>query len=60
MLRGFVDRLDSRADGALRVVDYKTGRAPSPGFEQKAMFQMRFYALVLWQLDRASCPRCCS
>ena len=49
-LRGYVDRLDEAGDGALRVVDYKTGRAPGEGFEAKAMFQMRFYALVLWRL----------
>ena len=49
-LRGFVDRLDVSGTGEMRVVDYKTGRAPSPGFEAKAMFQMRFYALVLWKL----------
>ena len=49
-LRGFVDRLDVSSAGDMRVVDYKTGRAPSPGFEAKAMFQMRFYALVLWKL----------
>jgi putative RecB family exonuclease len=49
-LRGFVDRLDVSPAGDMRVVDYKTGRAPSPGFEAKAMFQMRFYALVLWKL----------
>ena len=49
-LRGYVDRLDVSADGRLRVVDYKTGRAPSELFEAKAMFQMRFYALVLWRL----------
>ena len=34
----------------MRVVDYKTGRSPSPGFEARAMFQMRFYALVLWRI----------
>ena len=34
----------------MRVVDYKTGRAPSPLFEAKALFQMKFYALVLWRL----------
>ena len=34
----------------MRVVDYKTGRAPGAGFEAGAMFQMRFYALVLWHL----------
>ena len=49
MLRGFVDRLDRNAAGETRVVDYKTGKAPGEGFEQKALFQMRFYALVLWR-----------
>lgn len=50
-LRGYVDRLDrAAATGDLRVVDYKTGRAPGLGFEHRAMFQMRFYALVLWRL----------
>jgi len=55
-LRGYVDRLDVASTGALRVVDYKTGRAPREGFEAKAMFQMRFYALVLWRL-RGEVPR---
>jgi putative RecB family exonuclease len=50
VLRGYVDRLDVAADGRLRVVDYKTGRSPSELFETKALFQMRFYALVLWKL----------
>ncbi|TDE09512.1 RecB family exonuclease [Jiangella asiatica] len=50
-LRGYVDRLDRAVhSGDLRVVDYKTGKAPRAGFEQRAMFQMRFYALVLWRL----------
>jgi putative RecB family exonuclease len=50
-LRGYVDRLDrAPATGELRVVDYKTGKAPREGFEARAMFQMRFYALVLWRL----------
>ncbi len=55
-LRGYVDRLDVAPDGQLRIVDYKTGRAPGPGFEAAAMFQMRFYALVLWRL-RGVVPR---
>jgi putative RecB family exonuclease len=55
-LRGYVDRLDVAPTGELRVVDYKTGRAPGEGFEAKAMFQMRFYALVLWRL-RGEIPR---
>jgi putative RecB family exonuclease len=49
VLRGYVDRLDRNASGETRVVDYKTGRAPREAFEQKALFQMRFYALVLWR-----------
>ena len=49
LLRGFVDRLDVAPDGAMRVVDYKTGRSPSQLFEAKALFQMKFYALVLWR-----------
>jgi len=49
-LRGFVDRLDVARDGAMRVVDYKTGRSPRDGFEQRALFQMRFYALALWRI----------
>ena len=46
-LRGIVDRLDVSPAGALRVVDYKTGRAPGEGFESSALFQMKFYALLL-------------
>lgn len=49
-LRGIVDRLDVAPDGAIRVVDYKTGRSPRPGFESSALFQMRFYALVISRL----------
>ncbi|WP_091726521.1 RecB family exonuclease [Nocardioides scoriae] len=56
LLRGFLDRLDEAPDGALRIVDYKTGRAPSPGFEARALFQLRFYALVLWR-TRGVVPR---
>ena len=56
MLRGFVDRLDIAPDGAMRVVDYTTGRSPGPRFQAEALFQMRFYALVLWRL-RGQPPR---
>jgi len=49
LLRGFVDRLDVAPSGALRVVDYKTGAVPREAFEGKALFQMKFYALVLWR-----------
>ena len=46
LLRGYVDRMDE-VDGRLRVVDYKTGKAPGQAWEQSAMFQLRFYALVV-------------
>ena len=49
LLRGYVDRIDVAHDGAIRIADYKTGRSPAEGFEARALFQMRFYALVLWR-----------
>ncbi len=55
-LHGYVDRLDVSPAGDLRVVDYKTGTAPRADFEARALFQMRFYALVLW-LSRGVVPR---
>jgi len=48
-LRGIVDRLDVAPTGDVRVVDYKSGRSPGEAFEGKALFQMKFYALVLWR-----------
>jgi putative RecB family exonuclease len=55
-LRGYVDRLDVNAAGDVRVVDYKTGSTPREAFEAKALFQMKFYALVLWR-TRGIVPR---
>jgi putative RecB family exonuclease len=55
-LRGYVDRLDIAPDGAMRVVDYKTGKSPREAFEGKALFQMKFYALVLWR-QRGTIPK---
>ncbi|WNI14800.1 RecB family exonuclease [Actinacidiphila sp. ITFR-21] len=56
-LRGYVDRLDvAPATGDLRVVDYKTGKAPRPEYAEEPLFQMKFYALVLWRL-RGVVPR---
>jgi putative RecB family exonuclease len=49
LLRGFIDRVDVAPTGEIRVVDYKTGKAPGEAFEAKALFQMKFYALVLWR-----------
>jgi putative RecB family exonuclease len=45
-LRGYIDRLDGAGPGG-RVVDYKTGAAPGPVAEARALFPMKFYALVL-------------
>ncbi|MGI8695171.1 MAG: RecB family exonuclease [Mycobacteriales bacterium] len=56
LLRGYVDRLDVAPSGDIRVVDYKTGGAPRAAFEAKALFQMKFYALVLWR-SRGVLPR---
>src|SRR5580693_711115 len=50
LLRGFIDRIDVAPTGELRVVDYKTGKAPPAAralAEFKAMFQMKFYAVAL-------------
>jgi putative RecB family exonuclease len=55
-IRGYIDRLDVSPGGDLRVVDYKTGGAPREAFEARAMFQLKFYALVLWR-TRGVVPR---
>lgn len=50
LLRGFIDRIDVAPTGELRVVDYKTGKAPPEAraiAEFKALFQMKFYAVAL-------------
>nr|BFE53024.1 RecB family exonuclease [Saccharothrix mutabilis subsp. capreolus] len=56
LLRGYIDRVDVAPTGEIRVVDYKTGAAPREVGEAKALFQMKFYALVLWRL-RGVVPR---
>jgi putative RecB family exonuclease len=48
LLRGYIDRLDVAAGGEIRIVDYKTGTAPKEEYEARALFQMKFYAVVLW------------
>src|SRR6185503_11814281 len=51
-----IDRLDVSPAGDIRIVDYKTGSIPREAFEAKALFQMKFYALVLWR-TRGVVPR---
>jgi putative RecB family exonuclease len=48
LLRGIIDRVDVAQDGSIRIIDYKSGKAPDPRFgAPKERFQMRFYALVV-------------
>ncbi len=49
-LRGIIDRVDVAPTGEVRIVDYKTGKAPRPEYAEGALFQMKFYALVVWRL----------
>ncbi|CAB4635520.1 unannotated protein [freshwater metagenome] len=49
-LHGYVDRIDVAPTGQVRIVDYKSGKSPKPGWEEKALFQLRVYALLYWRL----------
>lgn len=49
-VKGIIDRVDVAPTGEVRVVDYKSGKAPNPLFEQRALFQLRVYALLLWRV----------
>ena len=48
-LHGYVDRLDVAPTGEVRIIDYKTGKSPKPGWEEKSLFQLRVYALLYWK-----------
>lgn len=56
MLRGIIDRIDVAPDGALRITDYKSGNSVAEGFEARALFQLRFYGLMIWR-TRGVIPR---
>jgi len=45
-LRGILDRLDRTPDGELIVIDYKTGKAPPPAYQQSRLTGVQLYALL--------------
>lgn len=45
-VRGIIDRLDTRPNGDLVVVDYKTGKAPAPQYQQQSLQGVHFYSLL--------------
>lgn len=45
-LRGFIDRVETAPNGMVRIIDYKTGKAPDSRFTHEFTFQMRMYALL--------------
>jgi putative RecB family exonuclease len=45
-IRGVIDRLELDEDGELVVTDYKTGSAPSEGWEQKSLAGVHVYSLL--------------
>ena len=48
-IAGRIDRIDKLPDGRIEIIDYKTGKAPKPGWEKKAIFQLQIYALIYWR-----------
>lgn len=54
-LHGYIDRVDISPTGLVRIVDYKTGKAPAERYIGPYQFQIRFYAL-LWYLTQGQLP----
>src|SRR5262249_5288407 len=46
VIRGVIDRLELDADSKLVVPDYKTGSAPSEGWEQRSLAGVHVYSLL--------------
>jgi ATP-dependent helicase/nuclease subunit B len=57
-IRGSIDRVDAGADGSLRIVDYKDGRAARydkllEKIDKGQVLQLPFYALAMSELGKA-------
>jgi putative RecB family exonuclease len=50
LIRGIIDRLELDENGDLVVTDYKTGTAPSEGWEQKSMAGVHVYSFLCEQM----------
>ena len=46
-VRGVIDRMDVSPDGAIRIIDYKSGATPKSAYGQQSEFQMRFYEMLV-------------
>ena len=55
-IHGFIDRVDVAPGGLVRLVDYKTGKAPNPAYLGPYLFQLRFYALA-WRNLTGQAPK---
>ncbi len=58
VLAGKIDRVDRLPDGALRLVDYKTGRSKSAELLRAEDLQLPAYALILSRKFKAPVARC--
>ncbi|MDR2082359.1 MAG: PD-(D/E)XK nuclease family protein [Candidatus Ancillula trichonymphae] len=54
---GIIDRLEVARTGEVRISDYKTGSMPDLRFQDDALFQMLFYALVYAKEHGGKLPR---
>lgn len=50
-VRGIVDRVDRDVFGGIVIVDYKTGKVPSPWFREPKMRQLNIYAALIEEVD---------
>ncbi|MDR1448173.1 MAG: PD-(D/E)XK nuclease family protein [Candidatus Ancillula sp.] len=54
---GIIDRLEIARTGEVRISDYKTGSMPNVQFQNDALFQMFFYALIYARENDGKLPK---